>query len=243
MACKGGTISAEHRARIAACNKTRIYRRGWHHTDEAKAAIAASKVGKKLSQEHIAKSFWSRRGVKRGPLSAETRAKISAAHMGITHPISAEQRIKLSIAGKGRKMSQEHIDKIAAAHRGLVRSETAREHMSIAARKSCEAGRRPHLLRRETRYTKLAHALHAHLSIGGLELTPEVRFGRFTVDLYDPERRVAYEADGEYWHDRAEKDSPGCAERRDLYLFERHGVRVIHFTERDIKALAKECAA
>lgn len=243
MARKGEPISAEHRARIAMANRTRAHRRGWHHTIEAKTAIAASKRGKKLSPEHIAKRSASRRGVKTGPLSIEHRAKISAAHMGLSHPVSAEQKAKLSVAMRGRKMSQEWRDKIGAAHRGTVRSPEARAKMSEAAIRSFESGRRAHLPCLVSRYTKLAQALHRHLASTGLRLLPEVRFGRFTVDLYDPLRHVAYEADGRYWHERAERENPGCGLRRDQYLSDHYGVRVIHFDELEIKRLARECAA
>jgi NUMOD3 motif-containing protein len=51
-----------------------------------------------------------------GPLSAETRAKISAALKGRT--FSPEHRAKLSAALKGRSFTPEHRAKIGAAFRG-----------------------------------------------------------------------------------------------------------------------------
>lgn len=48
--------------------------------------------------------------------SAETRAKISAAHTGMKR--SPEHRARTGIAGKGRKQTKEHIEKRAAALRG-----------------------------------------------------------------------------------------------------------------------------
>jgi very-short-patch-repair endonuclease len=89
------------------------------------------------------------------------------------------------------------------------------------------------------RYTKLARALHGHLATQGLTLEPEVRFGRFTVDLYDRAHHIAYEADGSYWHDRAEARTPGCHANRDAYLIQYFGLKVVHFTDKEIKALTR----
>lgn len=87
------------------------------------------------------------------------------------------------------------------------------------------------------RYTSLAQALHAHLLASGLTLEPEVRFGRFTVDLYDREHHIAYEADGKFWHDKAEKRRPGCHVERAEYLIQFYGLKVVRFTDKEISAL------
>jgi hypothetical protein len=50
----------------------------------------------------------------RGPLSAETRAKISAATKGI--PKSPEHREKMSAASAGKPKSPEHREKMSQAH-------------------------------------------------------------------------------------------------------------------------------
>ncbi len=100
-----------------------------------------------------------------------------------------------------------------------------------------EEGRRD--VNRSYRYTSLAQALHAYLASTGLTLKPEVRFGRFTVDLYDRVHHIAYEADGKYWHDKNEAARPGYHANRDAYLLERFGLSVVHFTESEIHAVAK----
>ena len=56
---------------------------------------------------------------RRGPLSPETRAKISAALSGRT--FSAEHRAKIGAAFKGRTLSPEHRAKISAAKKGRRR--------------------------------------------------------------------------------------------------------------------------
>ena len=65
---------------------------GHRHSEETKQQIAASMVGEK---NHM----WGR------PVSAEHRAKNSAAHLGL-HP-SKETRAKMSIAHKGKSISEE----------------------------------------------------------------------------------------------------------------------------------------
>lgn len=107
--------------------------------------------------------------------------------------------------------------------------------MSAAMRRAWAEGRMD--VRRENRYTTLAQALHAHLATTGLTLEPEVRFGRFTVDLYDREHHIAYEADGKYWHDLAEKRRPGCHIKRAEYLIQYYGLKVVRFTNKEISAL------
>jgi very-short-patch-repair endonuclease len=87
------------------------------------------------------------------------------------------------------------------------------------------------------RNTTLAQALHQHLSAQSLTLECEVRFGRFTVDLYDREHHVGYEADGMYWHDRHEAKHPGYRTMRDEYLIVNHGLKVVHYTDKEISAL------
>jgi very-short-patch-repair endonuclease len=133
------------------------------------------------------------------------------------------------------------VAKTAESNRGRRHSDAARIRMSVAGQQAWANGR--HSVNRSFRYTKLAQALHRHLSSCGLTLEPEVRFGRFTVDLYDRTNHVGYEADGRYWHERHEASSPGFHARRDTYLSDRFGLRVVHFDELEIKRMTKERAA
>lgn len=84
---------------------------GWKHSDEAKAKIGRHWKGREftpkmrealaeynknriISDAHRANISAAKKGKKTGPKSAETRAKISAAHMGMKH--SEETRRKMS---------------------------------------------------------------------------------------------------------------------------------------------------
>ena len=64
-----------------------------------------------------------------------------------------------------------------------------------------------------------------------------MRFGRFTVDLYDRAHHIAYEADGAYWHGLHDAKHPGSAADRDAYLIQYFGLKVVHFTDTEITAL------
>ncbi len=134
-----------------------------------------------------------------------------------------DTRAAISLALTGRPVSDDTRAKIRAA----VKLAFAEGRLTIPEVK---------------RYTKLAQALHAHLTSTGLTLEPEIQFGRFTVDLYDREHHVAYEADGKYWHDKQEERRPGCGAARDAYLIQHHGLKVVHFTEPEIRALKKRAA-
>lgn len=119
------------------------------------------------SAETRAKWSAQRSGKKRGPLSAETRAKIGAANKGrlVSDAVRAkrselaknrtpehrakisaansgkkltnEQRAKISAIHKGKPKSQEHRAKISAAHMGKTHSIESRTKMSTAAKARC----------------------------------------------------------------------------------------------------------
>lgn len=50
------------------------------------------------------------------------------------HPVSEETRRKISIAFKGRKLTQEHKDKISSGNMGIVRTPEMRKKYSEAAK-------------------------------------------------------------------------------------------------------------
>lgn len=85
-------------------------RKGYKHTPETLARMAAARVGRKLTPEHraaIAASGIGRRH------SAEAIAKMSAAKMG--HEVTAEARAKIGNGHRGRKLTDEHRASLRAA--------------------------------------------------------------------------------------------------------------------------------
>lgn len=228
-------------------------------SEETKAKIGAANRGKKRSAEFRAQMSIARLGKRRGPrpevgpaISAAKKGKPQTAahreanrraHLG--QIVTEKHRAKLSAALKGRKrppFSDEWRKHIGNAGIGRVHSIETRAKRSASLRRAWEEGRHP--VNKSYRYTSLAQQLHQALeSQTGVTLEPEVRFGRFTVDLYDRENHVAYEADGTYWHQRNESKYPGYHQKRDEYLAERFGLTIRHYTEHDIAALRRKGAA
>ena len=142
LARRGRPHSAEHRARIAAANTGRT------HTPEARANMSAAKMGNKYNQGRS--------------LPSETRAKISAAHIGMPNPRkgiptgrpgpnkgkspSAETRAKISAASLGRKASIEARAKMSAAHMGNTNAKGSKGNVgripSAEAREKMRASQR-----------------------------------------------------------------------------------------------------
>jgi len=88
--------------------------------------------------------------------------------------------------------------------------------------------------RLQTKTSSLEIKLNDYLTtVGGFDLIPHVRFGRYVVDLYDPILHLAYEADGWYWH-----NLPGSEEKdlkRDMNLLSQFDLPVIRYSEEEIR--------
>ena len=94
--------------------------------------------------------------------------------------------------------------------------------------------------RRILRPTGIERALGAALVACGIAIQREYRVGRFSIDFAVPERRLAVEADGDYWHAQPKQIARDA--RKNAYLHSL-GWRVIRFTETQIMADAAACAA
>jgi len=205
-------------------------------TDEHRARIAAALRGHVVSPATRAK-LSAKQAANRGwRHSEETRAKMSASAKG--RVMSVEARAKLAASRRGKPLSDETKAKLSRALRGIQRSPEYRAKMAASTSRRLDHGGAL-TIRPGNRYTKLAQHLHAHLVAQGLTLEPEVRFGRFTVDLYDRQNHVAYEADGRYWHERNEAARPGYHASRDACLRERFGLTVVRFDDQEIAALVR----
>ena len=77
--------------------------------------------GRKFSAEHKANLSVAMTGLKRGPHSNETKAKIATAHTGLKH--SEDTKAKMSATRTGAKrgpLSKEHRSKLSKALKGRV---------------------------------------------------------------------------------------------------------------------------
>lgn len=147
-----------------------------------------------------------------------------------------------------RLWTADHLESERARRRDYMRRKRAakgkrdpietRAKRSASLRRAWADGR--HSVNVSYRYTSLAQALHVYLeSTRAITLEPEVRFGRFTVDLYDRANHVAYEADGTYWHQKNEAARPGYHADRDAYLQREFSLSVIHYTDTEINTLTR----
>lgn len=220
-------FTAEHRTHLSAA------REGHTVSAETRAKISAANAGKTLSAEHRAHLSAAACGQTRRPFTEATKARMSAAKRGI--PKSPEHRAALRAANLGKLQSAATVAKRAAALRGKRHTLEARAKMSVIAIRKMENGRQ--VIPKSRRYTKLAQVLHRYLASRGFTVEPEVRFGRFTVDLYDREHHIAHEADGTYWHTKNEVRRPGYHASRDAYLRERHGLPVMRYSDTEIRYL------
>jgi very-short-patch-repair endonuclease/endogenous inhibitor of DNA gyrase (YacG/DUF329 family) len=78
--------------------------------------------------------------------------------------------------------------------------------------------------------TSLEASVRTALSAMLIDFVQEAAIGRYSVDFLLPQRRVALEVDGAYWHQDANRDA-----RKDRYLT-RHGWQVIRITEANIES-------
>jgi len=96
---------------------------------ESAAVEAKARSKRKLSAEHRAKISAANKG---RTITAEHRAKLSEALKG--HPMSAETRAKISAAHKGRPLAAEHRAKLSQALKGHAVSAETRAKISAANR-------------------------------------------------------------------------------------------------------------
>lgn len=100
----------------------------------------ASMKGLKHSEATRKKLSESHKGIKRGPLSDETKRKLAAANLGKSP--SAETRLKMSIANKGKNTgprSAETIRKMSEAQKGKPSSNKGKHLSDETRRKMSEA--------------------------------------------------------------------------------------------------------
>lgn len=107
-------------------------------------------------------------------------------------------------------------------NKGKKRTEAVKQAQAIRVAQWIAEGNMP------KRYTKPMLALAEFLIDSGYELIPEMNFGPYNVDLYDPSYHIAWEADGIIWHDTK------YDEMRDKYLWENYQLPVIRLTDQEI---------
>jgi hypothetical protein len=190
--------------------------------EQARAKMSESGKTKIFTEEH------------RKNISEKT--KDNAKHReGVVQSWTPERRAKHSLKMKevvtGRKDSPETAQK-----KSDMWTDEMKEEAGVRAASRLQQGKQkvtltvPHL--------QLKQLLFAN----SIETVAEKRFGRYSVDEYDFRTHTAYEADGDAFHgpnslfgDTTEADA-----KRDQYLLENYNLKVIHFTETQLEAIAKD---
>ena len=157
---------------------------------------------------------------------------------------SPETKEKNRQAHLGKRASVETRAKLSASHTGLVASEASKAKRSATLSGRAQPWVRERMLehaanppegckcfvcRPTFESTSLERRLWALLADFPTVETQR-RFGRYRVDAYLPEYRLAFEADGHRWH----RDKAGAPERdaaRDAWILENHGVIVVRLDQ------------
>lgn len=75
----------------------------------------------------------------------------------------------------------------------------------------------------------------------GLEWKDEVKFGRYSLDVYIPSIKLCIECDGLYWHSL--EGVPEKDRKRDKYLYEKYGIRTLRITDEELNNDKKQVIA
>lgn len=137
-------LTAEHKAKIAAAHRERNERLRAAGLVSPTRQPPKSKRARRGSPEYRAKMRAA--AAKRGPITPETRAKMSAASRGKTLTPEHRSKIAAALTGKpgyyaGKTLSPEHRARIAAAKLGKKPSAAARASMSAGQRRRRERER------------------------------------------------------------------------------------------------------
>lgn len=167
-------------------------------------------------------------------VTAQTRQKLREANLDRRRPDVAEmnRRSEIRALRSGPNLKLRKGKMLACSECGKIRylrpsRWNRRCSRSCAAKARWKTGfkRRP-----VWRDTRLELALVLLLRGAGFIIKREKRFGRYRVDAYLPERHLAFEADGKYWHSQQREHDA----RRDAELLERFGLPVVRLTEQEL---------
>ena len=164
---------------------------------------------------------------------------------GKHHTIETKEKQRNALKGKKRPTRSKEwgenisLNKLGKTHKGTKHTKETRLKLS----KIHKIRMKKHMLLKNINCKCFAHHMYSNSKLGSRmiakflfnfpEVREEVQFGKYRVDAYiPPPYHLAFEADGDYWHNR-----PGAKEHdkfRDKQLLERFNLYVIRITQREI---------
>lgn len=231
---KGYRFSAERNAKIAASLKANPKHAARMRALQAQRAATPMPV---VDREKISAKAKAR---ERQPHSAETRAKIGAAHVGMKRGETTRRRIADARKRAGKTPATlAQLARLKESNTGKTRSAETRAAVAEAKRAYWKTRpkdeRRAHMAKaivasRQARPSSLERSVRVLLDSLGIAYEPEKQVGRYYIDVFVPSHQLAIECDGEYWHrHEGEKDR-----RRDAYL-QSKGLTVLRLPEAAFK--------
>jgi very-short-patch-repair endonuclease len=129
---------------------------------------------------------------KRGPLSDEIKAKISASKKGCK-----------------RTFSEEHLTNLFKARHGPSYGAEFKKKISESAKRNYPYGMREGWLRwmqskKGMRNTRIEIKVQNWLKIHNINFTTQFKCGKYLYDIHVPSCNLLIECDGTYWHSRPE---------------------------------------
>lgn len=134
------------------------------------------------------------KGLKRGPRSEETKAKLAAAQRGRIHTL--EHRRKVSLAQQGKKWSPEQREK-----QRLLRLDPERgKRHSVIMKALWQDKEYVRKVRGGHRITGIEKTVYGWLNELGVRFFREHLIVGGAIDVYCPDFMLGVEVDGAYWH-------------------------------------------
>lgn len=252
-------VTEETRNKLSEANK-RIFqdpnerkKRGRPWTEERKQEMAEKRKALWQDPEYREKTLAARRGKKRGPSEAISKAATERwadpEFKEKMIPISQAAAQQRDTAGEkngmyGRTHTEESRNNISTNLKKHIQEHPEHYEHQVKASKLGSAAskllwdtdedfrkRVLYKLKTIARPTSIEIAVKSVLDALGIKNEPEKAIGRYPVDFYLPDYNMVIECDGDYWHSlpkSIERDA-----RKDKYLTA-HGYKVVRLREKDI---------
>lgn len=223
---KGKKLSSEHRRKLS---EAHMGKSNGPHSEETKRKIGDAHRGKVMSEKSRRKVSESKKGKipnRDYTMSEEQKQKLREASKGnkinIGRKHTAQTRANMAAAAKRRWLVPEYREKIFEAWKN---PETKKKMLE-----GCRMG--AYAAAKVKENTSIERAIGKVLDSLGIFYVKQKRIGPFIIDFFVPQKRLAIECNGDYWHNRPERKERDIALHA---LLSRRGFNVVFIWEKDIK--------